>query len=343
MAKKYTVLETWIVNECKPEESTSAEQTFGRMTQQSGGKLPVIDVPLDFRDENHVMDEARVRDFVSALPNAEKVLGVGCGDGWPVLRIAPFFQSVVGVDASQRRLDVTTANAARLGLGNVALKCQSQTKLEFKDASFDGAVAAYSIEQATDPYAALREVFRVLKPGGRFRILFESYDQRDKGVAERVFVTENEDCLGFHYVLTHNPPPWERNYLVKFNTAPETKEAFKKLADLIERIGPNPALNPEVGIQFLEQNRAAITGSSWYELEHFTSETMKQTLEEMGFVGVRVCYSAATLAKTLWPRVKESGLSESQVRDLLAGLADVAVRFEAPLGSGEPVSAVKPS
>jgi len=343
MAKKYTVLETWIVNECKPEESTSAEQTFDRLARQSGGKLPVIDVPLDFRDETHVTDEARVRDFVSALPNAEKVLDIGCGDGWPILRIAPFFQSVVGVDPSQRRIDVTQANAARLGLGNVSLKCQSADKLEFKDSSFDGVVAASAVEQSPDPYAALREGFRVLKPGGRFRILFESYDQRDKGISERVFITEAEDSLGFHYVLTHNPPPWERNYLVKFNTAAETKEAFKKLADLIERIGPNPALNPEVGIQFLELNKAAIAGASWYELEHFTSETMKQTLEEIGFVGVRVCYSAATLAKTVWPKVKDAGLSESQVKDLLAGLADVAVRLEAPNGSGEPVSAVKPS
>ncbi len=343
MAKKYTVLETWIVNECKPEESTSAEQTFGRMGQQAGGKLPVIDVPQDFREDAHVFDEARVRDFVSALPNAEKVLDIGFGDGWPLLRIAPFFSSVVGVDASQRRVDATQANIAKLGLANVTVKCQSSTKLEFRDASFDGVVAATAIEQSPDPYTALREVFRVLKPGGRFRILFESYDQQDKGIAERVFLTENEDFLGFHYALRHNPPPWERNYLVKFNNTPETREAFKKLADLIERIGPNPALNPEVGIQFLELNQPAIAGASWYELEHFTSATMKQTLEEIGFVGVRVCYSAATLAKTLWPRVKDAGLTEAQVKDMLAGLADVAVRLEAPFGSGEPVSAVKPS
>ena len=31
MAKKYTVLETWIVNTTKPVESNSAEQTFDRM------------------------------------------------------------------------------------------------------------------------------------------------------------------------------------------------------------------------------------------------------------------------------------------------------------------------
>jgi len=35
MAKKYTVLETWIVNTTKPVESNSAEQTFDRMERQA--------------------------------------------------------------------------------------------------------------------------------------------------------------------------------------------------------------------------------------------------------------------------------------------------------------------
>jgi hypothetical protein len=189
----------------------------------------------------------------------------------------------------------------------------------------------------------MRQIFRVLKPGGKLRLEFESYDRHEKGVTESVFLTETEDSLGYHYVLRHNPPPWERNYLVKFNLEPATREAFKRLADLIERIGPNPSLNPEVGIQFLENNRAAVTGAGWYELEHFTSATMKQTLEEIGFVHVRIAFSAATLARQMWPRVKDSGLTDQQVKDVLSGLADVAVKFDAPAGLGEPVVAVKPS
>jgi len=183
----------------------------------------------------------------------------------------------------------------------------------------------------------------VLKPGGRARIVFEPYDRQERGVTESVFLSEADDSLGYHYVLRHNPPPWERNYFVKFNIEPETREAFKRLADLIERIGPNPSLNPEVGIQFVERNASSVIGASWYELEHFTSATMKQTLEEMGFVSVRIAYSAATLARQVWPRVKDSGLTDPQVKDVLSGLADVALRLDAPSGHGEPVVAVKPS
>lgn len=343
MAKKYTVLETWIVNETKPEESTSAAQAYQRMDRQGGGKLPVIDVPQDFHEEGHFIDEAQIRDFVAHLSGAQEVLDIGPGDGWPLLRIAPHFRSVTGIDPTERRVQVCQENAARLSIENVKLRQMSAEELDFGDNSFDGVVAASSIEQTTDPYRALREVFRVLKPGGRFRVYFEAFDRLEKGFREELYLSETEEFLGYNYVIKHNRPPWERNYLVRLKNTPETKEQFAKLADLIERLGPRPSQNPELGLQFFDRNKEAILGSSWYELEHFTSETMKQTLEEAGFTSVRISYSAATLARTMWQRVRDSDMSEEQVKALLQGVADIAARLEAPAGSGEPVVAVKPN
>ncbi len=327
----------------KPEESNSAEQTYERMQQQAAGKLPVIDVEQNFREEDHFCDEARVRDFAAHLAGAETVLDIGPGDGWPLLRIAPFFKSATGIDPSQKRIDTCQANADKLTITNVTLKKMSATEMDFEDNTFGAVAAAGSIEQCPDPYLALREVFRVLKPGGKFRVEFEAYDKQEKGITERLFLTETEESLGYHYVLRHQQPPWERNYLVKFKVDPETRDAFKKLADLTSRLGSIPTQNPELGLQFLEANQTAIIGSSWYELEHFTSATMKQTLEEVGFVNVRIAWSAATLARTMWPRIKESGLSDEQTKDMLRGLAEIAVKLDAPAGLGEPVVAVKPS
>jgi ubiquinone/menaquinone biosynthesis C-methylase UbiE len=341
MAKKYTVLETWIVNTTKPTESTSAEQTFDRLEKQGGGKLPVIDVIPDYRQEEHFLDEARVRDFAAHLANAQNILDIGPGDGWPLLRLAPLFKSVTGAEPAHRRVETIRAHAERLDLKNVTVKETSALKLDFPDGSFDGVVAASSIEQTQDPYQVLREVFRVLKPGGKFRVHFEAHEASDKGLTEDVMLTETADALGYHYILKHHNPPWERNYLVKFAPTPEMKDAFRKLADLMERIGRTPSANPEVGLQFLERSRESIIGATSYELEHFTSLTMKETLEDAGFVNVRISYSAATLAHTVWPRVADSGLTDAQVQSLCQGIADLAVKLDAPAGHGEPVVATK--
>ena len=292
--------------------------------------------------EPHFVEEAQVCDFRIHLAGCQEILDVGCGDGWPLLRIAPFFPSVTGIDASARRVRTCLANAERLGIRNVRVQQMSATELNFADNTFDGVVAASSIEQTPDPYQALREVFRVLKPRGRFRLFFEAYESEDKGVVERVFLTENEESLGYHYVLKHHRPAWERNYLVRFSPVPAMKEEFHRLRDLIERLGPVPAQAPEIGVRFLQQNRQHISGGSWYELEHFTSATMKATLEEIGFVNVRICYSAGTFARKIWPSIKEQGLSISQHQALCRGLAELTSELQAPAGLGEPVIATKP-
>ena len=131
--------------------------------------------------------------------------------------------------------------------------------------------------------------------------------------------------------------------MVKFDATTEMKDEFRKLNDLKERLEGSPTQNPELGLQFLERNKEAITGSEWYELEHFTSETMRETLEEIGFVSVRISFSTRTLARTMWPRIKDSDLSDDQVKNVLQGLSDVALRLEAPSGLGEPLVAIKPS
>lgn len=342
MAKKYSVLETWIVNEAKPVESNSAEQTYERMDKQGGGKLPVIDVPIDFRKEEHFVDEARIRDFVAHLGGAQDVLDIGPGDGWPMLRLAPFCKAITGVDPSARRVACITENAARLGVANAVAKQMSALELDLPAASFDAAVASTSIEQTPDALKALREVFRVLRPGGKLRIAYEGSETQDKGHTERMFTTGTAESLGYHYVLRHTRPAWERNYLIKFAATPEVTEEFRKLDDLVGRIGNNPTQNKEIGQDFLERNQAAITGASWYEIEHFTAETMKETLEEVGFVNVKSTYSAGTLARWFWPRVADHQLSDALAQDICQGLADIALKMEAPAHLGEPVTAVKP-
>jgi hypothetical protein len=71
--------------------------------------------------------------------------------------------------------------------------------------------------------------------------------------------------------------------------------------------------------------------------------TMKETLEDVGFVNVRISYSAATLARAFWPRVRDVELSDAQALAACAGLGDVCVGLDAPPYLGEPVVATRPA
>ncbi len=341
MPKTYTAIESWIVTNLQLTPSNSIEQTYERLERQ-GDNLPLLNAPQDLTNPAHFIEEAVIWDFALHLAGCEKVLDVGCGDGWPSLRLANHFPILVAVDASARRVATAQANARRLGLKNVSIKQMSALEMDFPDSSFDGVVAASVIEQTTNPYQALREIFRVLKPGGKLRLFFEPGDNSTKGVSERVFISETEDSPGYHYVLKHSRPPWERNYLVKFPPTPEVKDAFRRLHSLIERLGSNPRQAPEIGLNFLTENQTQILGVSWYEIELFTSETMKETLEEVGFEEVDVIYSAGTFARRFFPLIQEQGLSSIQLAACCRALAEISKDISAPHISGEPIVAVRP-
>ncbi|MEO0021954.1 MAG: class I SAM-dependent methyltransferase [candidate division WOR-3 bacterium] len=341
MPKTYSEIENWILAEVNPVLSNSVDQTYERLVRIRE-RMPVIDVPQDLNREEDFREEAVVRELALYFQGCERVLDVGCGDGWPVLRLATHLPQVTGIDASTRRIAVATENARRMGLKNVTLKQMSATELGFEDNTFDGVVAVNVVEQTPEPYQVLREIYRVLKPGGRLKIYFEAGNNTEKGTTERVFLTETDISLGYHYVLRHHRPPWERNYLIEFTPTPEMKEEFRRLQELIDRLGPVPAQVPELGLEFLTRNRSGIKGGTWYEIEHFTSETMRDTVEEVGFTDVRIVYSAGTLARRFQPQIAEQGLSPVQLQAVCQGLAVVSAEINAPSAADEPVVAVKP-
>src|SRR5690606_3839423 len=88
----------------------------------------------------------------------------------------------IGVDSSEKRVETCTENARRMGIQNASfVSYKSGTKLPFEDNSFDGIMAAASIEQTPDPKKTLEELYRVLKPGGRIRISYEALNDYKDG------------------------------------------------------------------------------------------------------------------------------------------------------------------
>ena len=105
---------------------------------------------------------------LAALTGREAVLDAGCGAGHTAVALAPFAHSVVALDLSETMLAVTARLAAERSLANVTTRQGDVEALPFADDAFDLVVSRYSAHHWPHPQAALREIWRVLKPGGRF-------------------------------------------------------------------------------------------------------------------------------------------------------------------------------
>jgi phosphatidylethanolamine/phosphatidyl-N-methylethanolamine N-methyltransferase len=105
-----------------------------------------------------------------ALQRGDSILEVGIGTGLNLL-LYPATCRLTGIDLSQEMLDKAVERVQTLAMPNVILKVMDATSMSFADNEFDKVVATYTISAVPDPVAVLREMRRVVKPGGILVIL----------------------------------------------------------------------------------------------------------------------------------------------------------------------------
>ena len=116
-----------------------------------------------------LITRARLREILEPEPG-ERVLEIGPGTGYYTLELAAWVgeQGAIEVlDIQQEMLDHTVRAARERGLWNVNPTRGEAQELGWDDDSFDAAILITVLGEIPDQDAALRQITRVLRPGGR--------------------------------------------------------------------------------------------------------------------------------------------------------------------------------
>ena len=120
----------------------------------------------------HVNEPRPVRRFLAAVAprGDERALDVACGPGLLAKAFAPHVREFVGVDLTPAMVEKATAIAREAGLSNVRFDVADALRLPFEANALDLVLSRLALHHMLDPGAAVREMARVLRPGGRLGV-----------------------------------------------------------------------------------------------------------------------------------------------------------------------------
>jgi SAM-dependent methyltransferase len=116
-----------------------------------------------------LITRSRLREILEPR-SGERILEVGPGTGYYTLDVAEWVKpdgTVDILDLQQEMLDHTIREAGDRGLANITATQGDATALPYDEASFDAAYLITTLGEIPDQEAALCELARVLRPGGR--------------------------------------------------------------------------------------------------------------------------------------------------------------------------------
>lgn len=132
------------------------QQTFDRYARER--RLP------DSDDAHTQARRSLAKTLIQERSRGKRILDAGCGFGLHTGVCAEVAKEVVGVDFSQEMLALARGNGT--GCSNISWQEGDLTKLPLPNDSFDGVFSLSTLYHIPNQETALREMARVLKPGG---------------------------------------------------------------------------------------------------------------------------------------------------------------------------------
>ncbi len=146
-----------------------AEQAAANTTEQSSNYIHGYHKPI-VEGMAARTAEREGRFFLPFLKPGLRLLDLGCGPGSITLGFARTIApgEVVGIDLEPEMVQIARRAASESGRANARFDVADAAELPFPDSSFDAAFGHTLLEHVPNPEKIVREVRRVLKPGGFF-------------------------------------------------------------------------------------------------------------------------------------------------------------------------------
>ena len=160
----------WLLSRCKKTEAKKSVTELGDPSKPQGKEGAEM---LSGMNERHSAVTGWALGFFD-IASDDEVLDIGCGGGETIRRLSEMIESghVYGADHSELSVKLSTEhNKQGVECGKVRVVNASVEKLPFDDNSFDEIITVESFYFWPDPQKNLREVYRVLKKGGRFLVV----------------------------------------------------------------------------------------------------------------------------------------------------------------------------
>lgn len=168
-----------------------------------------------------VNDAARTR-AGELIPAGARVLDCAAGTGEFSLAATKRAGSVLCTDQSEAMLARARKKVRKRGLSNVSFARRDITALPDPDGSFDAVIAANVLHLLPDPEPAVRELWRVVAPGGR--LILPTYLQGKAGTAYGAMIKIYQG-VGFHYEHAFTSETY-REFLERLKLAPVALEVI---------------------------------------------------------------------------------------------------------------------